>query len=157
MTPWTVGLPGFPVRGISQARILEWVAFPIRLLSPWDFPGKNTGVGCHFPLQGIFLTQGLNPCLLHWQADSLPLSYLGNTSYPITVHKLTLTFKGHRSPQQHKHREAGGRGAHLGLPWGQNIQDWCPQGSWILVILMYLDFHSFFLITISENDHFAGI
>ena len=28
------------------------------------FSGKNTGVGCHFLLQGIFLTQGLNPCLL---------------------------------------------------------------------------------------------
>ena len=46
--------------------------WPSRLLCPWDFPGKNTGVGCHFPLQGIFLTQGLNPQLLHWQADSLP-------------------------------------------------------------------------------------
>ena len=30
----------------------------------WDSPGKNTGVGCHALLQGIFLTQGLNPCLL---------------------------------------------------------------------------------------------
>ena len=36
----------------------------------WGFPGKNAGVGCHFLLQGIFLTQGSNPCLLHWQADS---------------------------------------------------------------------------------------
>ena len=34
-------------------------------LSPWDFPGKNTGVGCHFILQGIFLTQESNPGLLH--------------------------------------------------------------------------------------------
>ena len=47
---------------------------PTRLLCPWDFPGKNTGVGCHFLLKGIFLTQGLNPHLLHWQVDSLPLS-----------------------------------------------------------------------------------
>ena len=47
---------------------------PARLLCPWDFPGKNTGIGCHFLLQGIFLTQGLNSCLLHWQAISLPLS-----------------------------------------------------------------------------------
>ena len=39
MTPWTV---------------------PTSLLCPWDFPGKNTGVGCHFLLQGIFPTQGLN-------------------------------------------------------------------------------------------------
>ena len=51
-----------------------------RLLSPWDFLGKNTGVGCHFLLQGIFLTQGSDLrlfCLLHWLAGSLPLSYLG--------------------------------------------------------------------------------
>ena len=41
-----------------------------RLLCPQDFPGKNTGVACHFFLQGIFLTQGLNPHLLHWQAYS---------------------------------------------------------------------------------------
>ena len=36
-----------------------------RFLCPWDFPGKNTGVGCHFLLQGIFPTYGLNPGLLH--------------------------------------------------------------------------------------------
>ena len=40
---------------------------PARLLCPWDSPGKNTGVGCHFLLQGVFLTQGLNLCLLHRQ------------------------------------------------------------------------------------------
>ena len=51
-----------------------------RLLCPWNFPGKNTGVGCHFLLQGIFQTQGLNPHLLHWQADSLPLSHMGSPS-----------------------------------------------------------------------------
>ena len=36
---------------------------PTRLFCPWDSPGKNVGVGCHFLLQGIFLTQGLNPHL----------------------------------------------------------------------------------------------
>ena len=46
--------------------------WPVRLLCLWDFPGKNIGVGCHFLLQGIFLTQGLKLHLLHWQADSLP-------------------------------------------------------------------------------------
>ena len=47
---------------------------PARLLCPWNFPGKNTRAGCHFLLQGIFPTKGLNPSLLHvlyWQADSL--------------------------------------------------------------------------------------
>ena len=47
---------------------------------PGDSPGKNTGVGCQFLLQGIFLTQGSNPHLLHllhWQAGSLPLALPG--------------------------------------------------------------------------------
>ena len=41
--------------------------------APWDSSGKNTGVDCHFLLQGIFPTQGSNLSLLHllhWQADS---------------------------------------------------------------------------------------
>jgi len=46
-----------------------------------DFPGENTGVGCHFLLQGIFPTQRSNLHLLrllHWQAGSLPLAPLGD-------------------------------------------------------------------------------
>ena len=53
---------------------------PSRLLCPWGSSGKNTGVGCHALLQGIFLTQGLNLRLfrlLHWQAGSLSLVPLG--------------------------------------------------------------------------------
>ena len=38
----------------------------------------NTGVDCHFLLQEIFFTQESNPHLLHWQADSLPLSHQGS-------------------------------------------------------------------------------
>ena len=48
-----------------------------RLLCPRDSPGKNTRVGCCTRLQGISLTQGLNPrllCLLHWQVGSFPLA-----------------------------------------------------------------------------------
>ena len=55
---------------------------PTRLHSLWNFPGINAGVGCHFLLQGIFLTQGWNPSLLRllrWQADYLPLNHLGST------------------------------------------------------------------------------
>ena len=47
---------------------------PASFLCPWDSPGKNTAVGCHALLQGIFPTQGLNLRLLgllHWQAGSL--------------------------------------------------------------------------------------
>ena len=44
--------------GISQASILEWVVISFS--------------------RRIFPTQGSNPCLLHWQANSLPLSHLGS-------------------------------------------------------------------------------
>ena len=53
---------------------------PNRVLCPCITPGKNTRVGCLFLLQGIFLTQRSNSCilcLLHWQTDSLPPSHLG--------------------------------------------------------------------------------
>ena len=43
-----------------------------KLLCLWAFPGKNTGVGCHFLLQGIFPTQGSNPDLLHCRQTLLP-------------------------------------------------------------------------------------
>ena len=52
--------------------VTPWTIYPTRLLCPWNFPGKNTRVGFHFLLQGIFPTQRLNPHLLPWQADSLP-------------------------------------------------------------------------------------
>ena len=65
---------------------------PARLLHPWDFPSKNTGMGCHFllqrVLQGIFLTQGLNPHLLHWQADSLLQSHQGSSYHCVAGLKL---------------------------------------------------------------------
>ena len=53
------------------------VKMALMLHSPWDFPGKNTGVGCHFLLQGIFLTQGSNPGLLHCR-QILYLSHQGS-------------------------------------------------------------------------------
>ena len=49
-----------------------------RLLCPWDSLGKNTGVGCHFLLQGILPTQGSNPGLLHCRQILYHLSHQGN-------------------------------------------------------------------------------
>ena len=48
---------------------------PTRLLCPWDFPGKSTGVDCHFLLQGIFPRQGSNPGLPHCRQTLYRLSY----------------------------------------------------------------------------------
>ena len=57
--PMDYSPPGSSVHGILQARILEWVAT--------SFSRKSSG------------TQRLNPQLLHWQVDSLPLSHLGRS------------------------------------------------------------------------------
>ena len=48
-----------------------------RLLCPWNSPGKNTGVGCHALLQGIFATQGSNPGLPHCRGLLYHLSHQG--------------------------------------------------------------------------------
>ena len=48
------------------------------LLRQWDFPGKSTGVGCHFFLQGIFPTQGLKLDLLHCRQMFYHLSHQGS-------------------------------------------------------------------------------
>ena len=42
--------------------------WPARLLYPWNSPGKNTGVACHFLLQGIFPTQVIRPTSLVFPA-----------------------------------------------------------------------------------------
>ena len=44
-------------RSVVSDSATPWTV-PSRLLCPWDSPGKNTGVGCHFLFQGIFPTQG---------------------------------------------------------------------------------------------------
>ena len=59
---------------------------PARLLCPWDSPGKNTGVGYHFLLPGIFPTQGSKPGLLHCRQILYHLSHQGS------LHLKMLTF-----------------------------------------------------------------
>ena len=73
-------LPCLPMHVQSPNCVWLWPhgLQPTRLLCPWDVPDKNTGVGCRFLLQGIILTQGLNPCLLHWRVLSFPLSHPGS-------------------------------------------------------------------------------
>ena len=104
--------PGSPVPGILQARTLEWVAIsfsnawkwkvkvkslsrvrtaPSRLLHPWHFPGKSTGVGCHCllrctPLQVLKLCFHLTVCHGHL-SKSIPmdLTHLNNSSKPKSI------------------------------------------------------------------------
>ena len=67
---------------------------------------RNTGGGCHFLLRGIFLTQGLNLCLLHvlcWQVDSLPLIHL--IWKPKSLHSDNFIFFSFLTLTQWFHRE----------------------------------------------------
>ena len=54
---------------------------PTRLLCLWNFPGKNTGVGCHFLLQAIFPTQGSNLGFLHRRQMLYHLSQQGRLRF----------------------------------------------------------------------------
>ena len=88
--------PGSSVSGIFPAGILEELesqptqscltlglypmdcSLPGSSNRPWDFPGKNAGVDCHFLLQDIFPTQGLNPGLPHCRQTLYRLSHQGS-------------------------------------------------------------------------------
>ena len=87
----------------------------MRLLCPWDSPGKNIGVGCHFLLQGIFPTQGSNtclPCLLLWSMDSLLLSHQLNKNNKKPAKKMGKELQTysqkmiHKSPTLHVKRRS---------------------------------------------------
>ena len=58
---------------------------PVGSSCPWDFPGKNTGAGCYFLLQGIFQTQGSNSPFLYCQVGSLLLDHQGSPDYSYRV------------------------------------------------------------------------
>ena len=66
---------------MSDSFVTPWTIARQDFLCPWDLPGKNTGVDFHFLLQGIFLAQGSNSRLLHWQVDSLPLNHQGRANH----------------------------------------------------------------------------
>ena len=76
---------------VAQSCLTLWEPiglWPARLPCPWDFSGKNTGVGCHFLLQGVFLTQGSNSWLLCLMQVLYLLSHWGS---PIFMCNLALT------------------------------------------------------------------
>ena len=64
---------------------------PTRLLYPWNFPGMNTRVGCHFLPQGIFLIQESNPGLLHCRQILYQLSYEGSPYFLLKFESYCLT------------------------------------------------------------------
>ena len=63
---------------VESDSLLPYGLEPAKLLHPWDFPSKDTGVGCHFLLQGNFPTQGLNPGLPDCRQTLYHLSHQGS-------------------------------------------------------------------------------
>ena len=85
-------------------RVLSRFSRPWLLATPWTvacqaplsmkFPSKNTGVGCHSLLQGVFPTEGWNLGLLHCRQILNPLSHQGSPTQTIPLSLLcTLTLK----------------------------------------------------------------
>ena len=73
----------------------------------WGFPSKNTGVGCHFLLQGIFLTQGSNMCLLHWQLGSSLLSQQGSPNHTVKPTQTQINKGTHHTDITQLHPDQG--------------------------------------------------
>ena len=68
---------------------------PTKLFGPWNSPGKNSGMGCHFILQETFPSQGSNLHLLnllHWQADFLPLVPTGKPTFCLVLYYFSIYF-----------------------------------------------------------------
>ena len=113
------------VASVMYDSLWSYGSWPARLFCPCDAPGKNTGVGCHFLLWGIFPTQGLNPCLLrllHWQVGSSPLVPPGKPLlllYQVAIEwGLEPTTQGRRSQLA------------LNLCWPDCILVFWPHSSW---------------------------
>ena len=92
---------------------------PARLLCSWNFPGKNTGVGNYFLLQGIFLTQGLNPGLLRCRQILYCLSHQGSPFRFLIENKLVRRRQWHPTPVLLPGRSHGRRRLVGCSPWGR--------------------------------------
>ena len=81
VTPWTIACQALPSMG----------------------PGKNTGVGCHFLLQGIFLTHESNPGILHCRQIPYQLSYKGSPCRILSAKKLPRTRSKNKTQRPWSH------------------------------------------------------
>ena len=102
---------------------------PTRLLYPWNFPGKNTGMGSHSLLERIFQTQGLNPGLLHCRWILHHLSHMN----PFQVPPMEL-FSPFSSVQSLSHVRL------FAIPWTAAFQaSLSITNSWSLLKLMSVE------------------
>ena len=125
-----------------------------RLLCPWDFPGKSIGMGCCFPLHGIFLTQMswlfspfipfLEEVYLIWNLFIYTIEYFlvikSLESIAYLMHNVMVFYWGKKSrlrKEKHRYRWRVRRGGWRKMKWGKKRQDlreskirekWAKQG-----------------------------
>ena len=118
---------------------------PPGFLCSWDFPGKNIGVGCHFLLQRIFLTQELNSGLLHCRQI---LYWLSCELYSLAWYiPIILTFGGLELPGEFENTKSRLIPASVSLgplcltsiPGDSNTEfgNLCTIASWLLRLIWY--------------------
>ena len=85
------------VKLLIHARLFvtPWIVACTKLLRPWDFQAKSTGVGCRFLLQGIFPTQGSNPGLSHCRQTLYHPSHHSNSKISRSPEKKELLEEAH--------------------------------------------------------------
>ena len=132
---------------LSRVRLLATLCMVARQAPlSMGFSSKNTGVGCHTLLQGIFPTQGSNRhhlCLPHWQAGSLPLEPPGKLCPHLLEYWASLMAQSVKTPPAMKEtsfsaRDTGlipGSGISPGGETGKQLQYSClgnatDRGTW---------------------------
>ena len=90
--------------------------------SPWDSPGKKTGVGCHFLLQGIFPTQKSNPGLLHCRRILYQLSHNRISSVQFSCSIMSDSLQPHESQHARPPCPSPTPGVHLD---SRPSSQWC--------------------------------
>ena len=121
----------------------------VRLFCPWDFPGKNTGAGCHFLLQEIFLTQGLNPGVLHCRQTLYHGSLQGSSNL---AHYLT---KKHFRNVLSLDSGSGNQTLQKPLLWTSATHKWEPAIFFNLIEVLcfiFLSWSSFSPCSFYSND-----
>ena len=118
---------------------------PARLLCSQNFPGKNIGVGCHSFLRGIFLTQGMSLCLLHWRQILYLLSHQGSCkqiqSYMLNVRTWIHTSDMDVHLESFPEGKVPGGKVELSLDWWKKI----TQGHDIVSCTLYILSHLIFI------------
>ena len=126
----------FSCQVVSDSSAIPWTVATL-LLCLWYLPGKNTGVGFHFLLQGIFRTQGSNLCLLHLMHCIAGVFF---TCWAIWEERRSNNYPFYSGPETRWHICVGPDNRKMASRWQKwNLKDLMTKYmySWVYKIYMY--------------------